>query len=264
LSFYAPEGAELIEVMKVRGDERARRMDLVVHEAIYAIKLNGTRVASLACTPSDLESLAVGYLQSERIIVSSADVRSLLVKRGERSIEVVVRDGPDPSTVERLGTIVSGCGSGRSSVERPLELLRAWRISSRLTVPASTVVALMRSFQGASALFRSTGGIHSAAICEPSGLIIFKEDIGRHNAVDKVLGECLLKGVSTKDKILLTTGRVSSDVLIKAALREIPIVASRSAPTHLAIKAAGATGLTLVGFVRGEGMNIYANEWRIS
>jgi len=252
---------ETIEIVKVQGNRRARRKDIVVKEAIYSIVVNGTRVASLACTPSDLESLAVGFLLSERIITSHADVLNLFVKGDECIIEVETRDKKE--VADRIASISSGCGSADTSADRLLGLLRARKITSELTVSARSIVAIIKGFQKASELFRSTGGVHSAAICEPDGIILFKDDIGRHNAVDKVLGTCSIKGISTKDKILLLTGRVSSDVLMKAVLREIPILISLSAPTHLAIELATESGITLVGFARGEAMNIYSHEWRI-
>jgi len=253
---------EAVEIVRVSGDRRERKKDIVVKEAIYSINVNGTRVAGLACTPSDLQGLAVGFLMSERIITSYADVQDLSVKEDECTIEVETRGNLKFSSVERIATIVSGCGS--SSSARPLELLRAWKVTSELTISVSSVISLTKEFQMASDLFRSTGGVHSAAICKPSGIIFFRDDIGRHNAVDKVLGTCSIKGISTRDKVLLLTGRVSSDVMIKAALREIPILVSQSAPTHLAIELASESGITLVGFARGERMNIYSHEWRIS
>jgi len=259
-----PVETEAVEIVKVRGNRRGRQKDLVVKEAIYTIVVNGTRVASLACTPSDLESLAVGFLTSERVIKSFADVQNISVKGDECAVEVETRGKIEFTATGRIATIVSGCGSAAASpAGRLLELLRAWKVTSKLTVSASSIVTIVKDFQKASGLFRLTGGVHSAAICEPGDIILFKDDIGRHNAVDKVLGTCSIKGIHTKDKILLLTGRVSSDVLMKAVLREIPIVVSQSAPTHLAMELASESGMTLVGFARGEGMNIYSHEWRI-
>lgn len=251
---------ENIEIVKVQGNRRARRKDIVVKEAIYSIVVNGTRVASLACTPSDLDSLGVGFLMSEGIITSYADVLNLSVKGDECIIGVETRGKIEAA--DRIATL-SGCVSTGPSTDRLLGLLRARKITSGLTVSVKSIVAIIKGFQRASELFRSTGGVHSAAICEPDGIILFKDDIGRHNAVDKVLGTCSIKGISTKDKILMLTGRVSSDVLMKAALRGIPILISLSAPTHLAIELATESGITLVGFARGEAMNIYSHEWRI-
>jgi len=250
-----------VEIVKVLGNRRVRRKDVVVREAICTIAVNGTRVASLACTPSDLESLAVGFLLSEGVIDSYADVLNLLVKEAEGIVEVETGDKIESS--DRIAAIISRRGLTDRSAEGPLGSLRAREVTSKLTVSASSLVAIVKDFQNASELFRSTGGVHSAAIGEQDGIIFFKDDIGRHNAVDKALGTCSIKGISTQDKILLLTGRVSSGVLLKAVLRGMPMLVSQSAPTHLAIRLASESGMTLVGFARGEGMNVYSHEWRI-
>jgi FdhD protein len=114
-----------------------------------------------------------------------------------------------------------------------------------------------------SILFKSTGGAHAAALCDTEEILVFKEDIGRHNAVDKVFGECLMRGIETYGKTLLTSGRISSEMLLKAVKCEIAVVVSRSAPTSLAVQFAEAAGITLVGFARGRRMNIYSKDHRI-
>jgi len=247
-----------VEIVKVLGNRRVRQEDIVVKEAICTIAVNGTRVANLACTPSDIESLAVGYLLSERIIDSYSDILALLVKEDECIVEVEISGKIE--TADRIATIVSGRRSTGQSEDGPFH---AQNVTSKLTVSSSSLVVIVKDFQKASELFRSTGGVHSAAICKPDGIIFFKDDIGRHNAVDKVLGMCSIKGISTEDKILLLTGRVSSDILLKATPRGMPILVSQSAPTHLAIRLASESGTTLVGFARGEAMNIYSHDWRI-
>ncbi|MBO3802340.1 MAG: formate dehydrogenase accessory sulfurtransferase FdhD [Candidatus Brockarchaeota archaeon] len=254
-----PPETQAVEVVKVREGRRSRVKDLVVKEAICSILVNGTRVASLACTPSDLESLAVGLLVSEGIIASYSDVLCVSVKEDGRIVEV--------ETHGRASDRITQPVLGRESVDRPrdrlMEFVRDRNIASKLAVPASSLAALVRDFQEASMLFRSTGGVHSAAVCEPGGILFFKDDIGRHNAVDKVLGECSIKGIRTDDKILLLTGRVCSSVLMKAFLRGMPVLVSQSAPTHLAVELAYESGMTLVGFARGESMNVYSHDWRI-
>jgi FdhD protein len=253
------EATKFVEIVRVNGDLHSRQKDLVVKEAIYLLKMNGIAVTSLACTPTDLDRLATGFLFSWRIINSYADIRNILVKEDECTIDVETLDKSEYPVVSRIGMITSGCGSGKS----PLELLRGWKVSSNLSISASSIVKMMAKFQRASALFTSTGGVHSAALCEPSVFLFFKEDIGRHNAVDKVIGECLMKGITMRDKMLLLTGRVSSEILVKAALCNIPVLVSQSAPTNLAVEAARVVGITLVGFARGERMNVYSHEERI-
>jgi FdhD protein len=137
-------------------------------------------------------------------------------------------------------------------------------VESKTGVSATQVFSLVKEFRQRSELFKDTGGVHSAALSDGQNVIIFSEDIGRHNAVDKIFGECLWEEVPTQDRIILTTGRVSSEILLKTARRAIPIIISNSAPTDMAIRAAANLGITLVGFARGKRMNVYANSWRIT
>ena len=118
---------------------------------------------------------------------------------------------------------------------------------------------LIKEFNKSSQLFLDTGGVHSCALCDINKIIIFKEDIGRHNALDKVLGKALLEDIDFRDKIILTSGRISSEILIKTAKRQIPVIVSRSAPTSLSIDIAKKLNITLIGFARGKRMNIYSN-----
>jgi FdhD protein len=122
----------------------------------------------------------------------------------------------------------------------------------------------VREFQHRSQVYRTTGGVHSAALCDTGSILLFNEDIGRHNAIDKIFGECILRDISVDDRIIITSGRVSSEILLKVIKRNIPILISKSAPTDLGVRLANDLGVTLVGFVRGERMNVYSNGWRVT
>jgi len=112
-------------------------------------------------------------------------------------------------------------------------------------------------------VFKATGGVHSAALCHTKGIFVFSEDIGRHNAIDKIFGECVLRDIPTDDHMIITSGRISSEILLKVARRNIPILISKSAPTNLGVRLADELGISLIGFVRGKKMNIYTNRWRL-
>jgi FdhD protein len=133
-----------------------------------------------------------------------------------------------------------------------------------MKISAREVFALAKEFQHRSQVFRATGGVHSAALCDAKDILIFSEDIGRHNAIDKIFGECILEDIPTDDRIVITSGRVSSEVLLKTTKRNIPIVISKSAPTDLAVDLAVDLGITLIGFARGRRMNVYADGWRVT
>jgi FdhD protein len=125
------------------------------------------------------------------------------------------------------------------------------------------VFTLVSDFQHHSQIYKDTGGVHSAAMCDTKSLLVFNEDIGRHNAIDKIFGECILKDIPTDGRIIITSGRISSEILLKVAKRNVPIIISKSAPTDLGVKLANDLGVTLLGFVRGKRINAYTNNWRI-
>ena len=183
---------------------------------------------------------------------------------GERGI-VRIRTATDKTADGKLfmkRVLTTGCGRGMAFYSYA-DLDRKKKVLSDLRVAPADVLALSKGFQGASELYRSTHGVHSAALCDARKILVFAEDIGRHNAVDKVIGRCLLDGLDLTDRILVTSGRISSEILFKAAGCGIPVLISKSAPTDMGVDLARELGITLIGFVRGGGMNVYAGEQRI-
>ena len=158
--------------------------------------------------------------------------------------------------------ITSGCGRG-ASFYSAVDVQNQDKIESTVQLSAAEVVSLVREFQRQSLLYRATGGVHSAALCDNRNILIFNEDIGRHNAVDKIFGESIMNGIPTDDRVIVTSGRISSEILLKVARRNIPIIVSKSAPTDLGVRMANELGITLLGFVRGKRLNAYTNDWRI-
>jgi FdhD protein len=138
------------------------------------------------------------------------------------------------------------------------------KVESKVEIPTLQVIALVKEFQHRSQIYRTTGGVHSAALCDTSDIIVFSEDIGRHNALDKIFGECILNDIATDDRIIITSGRISSEIVLKVAKRNIPIILSKSAPTNLGVRLADDLGVTLVGFIRGRRMNVYTHAERIA
>ncbi|MFH0931677.1 MAG: formate dehydrogenase accessory sulfurtransferase FdhD, partial [Candidatus Zixiibacteriota bacterium] len=161
-------------------------------------------------------------------------------------------------------TFTSGCGKRKSFQKiEDLNFLEDVLINLEFTISANEIIKLMKEFEVKSSVFKSTGGTHSAALADKEKILLFKEDIGRHNAVDKILGESLIENIPWQDKLLISSGRVSSDILLKAGRAKINLIISRSAPTSLALELAQRLGITVIGFARGKRMNIYTYPMRV-
>ena len=258
------EETEIVSVLQIRDREQTEMEDVVVREFPLTIILNNQELVTLLCSPTHLKYLALGFLASEGLIRSREEVKSILLD-DQRGVARVQTDGsPDIAgdlIFKRI--ITSGCGRG-AAFYSIADAADAAMVESETRISASQVFAMMREFQHRSEVFRNTGGVHSAAMTDGERILIFSDDIGRHNAIDKIFGECLWENTPTEDRVIVTSGRISSEILFKVAKRSIPIIISRSAPTDLAVRTALDLGITLIGFVRGKRMNVYANNWRVS
>ena len=258
------DSTERISIHLVTREGRQDIEDLVTREMPFTIILNNRELVTLLCSPLELEYLAVGFLASEGLIKSRDEVKALIVdeQRGVARVETKEeKDFPSELLFKRL--ITSGC-SGGVSFYRPSDAQNRVRVTSQISVSATWIFSLVKQFQNSSQIFQATGGVHSAALCDMSEILVFSEDIGRHNAIDKVFGRCMLDDIPTDDRIVITSGRISSEILLKVAKRNVPVLVSRSAPTNIGVRLAEDLGVTLLGFVRGEKMNIYAHRWRIA
>jgi FdhD protein len=254
---------ERVPLLRFSGDEKRLIDDIVVREFPLTIILNNQELVTLLCTPMHLDYLAVGFLSSEGLLKSKGEIKRMTIdeRRGVVRIETGNETGQAGEMVfKRL--ITSGCGRGASFYSAADAAGQA-KVESKTSISAAEVFELVREFQHRSQIFRTTGGVHSAALCDTEKIMIFSEDIGRHNAIDKIFGECILKEIPADGRVILTSGRVSSEILFKVARRNIPVLISKSAPTDMGVKLAGDLGVTLIGFVRGRRMNVYANDWRI-
>jgi FdhD protein len=259
-----PAGAiEKVAIHRVTSDSREAAEDIIVREFPLTIMLNGQELVTLLCSPADLKYLAIGFLFSEGLLKSKEDIKRVTVDEGKGIVRVETRGNEltDSETVFKR-IITPGCGRGASfysAADTGLD-----KVESKLTVSAVEIFELMKAFQHRSLIFRTTGGVHSAALCDNRNILIFSEDIGRHNAIDKIFGQCLDKNLPTNERIILTSGRVSSEIIIKVARRQVPLLVSKSAPTSAGVKLAEELGITLIGFVRGTRMNVYTHDWRVT
>ncbi len=231
--------------------------DAIAAEKKLQIVINGKEIVSLVCTPLQIRELVIGFLLTEGILKGHFCADSLLIKDND---EITVGITLDGEIEECQMTITSGCVGGITfSAKKELS-----KISDKFVLNAGTLKKLFIEFNQKSELFRMTGCVHSAAIADKDGIISFSEDVGRHNAVDKIIGYCIIENIPFTEKILLASGRLSSEIVTKAGKWGIPIIASRTSPTSRAVEIAENAGITLIGFVRGDRFNIYTNSHRIT
>jgi FdhD protein len=254
------------EVTLIRMDRETREtlQGEVAREYPLTVMLNDEQLATLLCSPDDMENLAVGFLFSEGLIGTREEIKgiSLDEQQGIVRVNTDKADAVDPELFMKR-VITTGCGRGISFYNFADLDQKRHRVESALKATPAQILDLMKAFQTRSEIYQKTHGVHGAALCDASGILLFKEDIGRHNAIDKIFGHCLRVDIPLADRIVMTTGRISSETLFKVAKRNIPILVSRSTPTDLAVGLAGELGITLIGFVRGGHMNVYAEAGRI-
>lgn len=255
---------EKLAVLKLTETSSSSIEDVVAKESPLTIILNNREVVTLLCSPANLRYLAVGFLFSEGLLKSKDEMRKILVD-DRRGVVRVETEGDEELAPDALFKrfITSGCGRG-ASFYSAIDAQDQVKVESRLKISTLEILALVHEFQHRSQVYRSTGGVHSAALCNISDILVFNEDIGRHNAVDKIFGACILDNIATDNHILITSGRISSEILLKIARRNVPVLVSKSAPTNLGVKLANDLGVTLVGFVRGKRMNVYTHNERIA
>ena len=258
------------KIVRWKAGRTTRHNDQVAREEPLEIRVRGRSVAVTMRTPGHDRELAAGFLFTERIIRQRKDLIEIAACRGsfapENTVDVFLAPGVevDFASLTRHVFATSSCGlCGKASIEAIRQHFPP--VNSELVVSAKTLAQLPGRMRRAQPTFALTGGLHAAAIFDAKGkLDVLREDIGRHNAVDKVIGHGFLKGTFPFDShILLVSGRASFEILQKALAGRIPIICSVSAPSSLAVEFARASGQMLVGFLRGETMNVYAGRGRI-
>jgi len=226
----------------------------VVREQPLTVYVNGERFLTLLCSPFQLEPLVLGYLWMEKVIAGLDDVTGLQISEIDGRADVTLRH-PVALPTERI--LTSGCGGG---ITFRIDPRLFPRIVSSLRVSPSDLSGRMHDLLREAVHYHASRGIHGAALADRDRVLLVAEDVGRHNAVDKLMGQALQRGIATTDRILLSTGRVSSEMLLKAARMSVPIVASRTSPTEMAVALAEQLGVTIIGYLRGDSLNLYAGE----
>ncbi len=251
-------------IIRMKGDDIEEMTDQVASEIGFTLNINEKQVVTLLCTPSELDAMAIGFLLSEGILKNRESLLDVQVDEKSFSVSLTLKDLPDDiDATFKKKIITSGCGQGVTYTDaESLKNLPPNR--SMLQVSPEKIRAMLKEFRTISKLFIKTGGVHSAALVDKEKIILFSEDIGRHNAVDKLLGKAFLAGIPTDDKILLSSGRISGEIMTKVIRNRIPVLISRTAPTCMSITYAEDHGVTLIGFARGNRMNVYTHPQRIS
>lgn len=255
----------------------------VIAETPWALFVNGHEWLTFMCSPVGLHHLALGFMLSEGLIGGLGDLWRLKVYLDEDrvymlfpeagidgelrmtaceqavgSIEVRLRRPPPAPPARRI--LTSGCGGGVTfddlAGDRP-------PLYSDLRVTPAQIAALMRQLNERAGLYRASRGVHTSALADEGGLLALAEDVGRHNTLDKLRGAALLAGQPTRDRILVSSGRISSEMITKARKMGAPVVVSRTSPTVMSIKLAQAWNMTIVGYVRGRQMRVYTGAERI-
>lgn len=253
------------EIMRIKTGEKQNMEDKIAREEPVTIYLNDTELVTLMCTPEKIDYMAVGFLCSEGFLERKADIKDIRVDEEKGLVFVETYNDTSPLVEKLYGsrTITTGCGKG-TTFFTAWDALRSKPVEKKgFKVKVSYLLYLMKSLQENAEIFQETGGVHSAALFDLQESMYFAEDVGRHNALDKIVGMCIWQELDIKDKILVSSGRISSEIMLKAAKLQVPVVVSRAAPTAMGLDIASEMSITMVGFARGKRLNIYTCPERI-
>ncbi len=263
-----------IELVRYRGTDSATEGDVVAVEEPLEIRVEGRSVAVVMRTPGHDDELATGFLLSEGVVTRGEDIFEISqcpsqsdsdLEKGN-IVDVLLRDSAsvDFDRLSRHVFSASSCGiCGKATIDALFENFP--RVSSTETFSSEMIMTLPDRLRAAQRTFEQTGGLHASAVFDSQGeMLVLREDVGRHNALDKVIGHALLNDrLPLKDSLLMLSGRISFELMQKALAAGISLVAGISAPSSLAVDFARESGQVLVGFLRDQGMNVYANADRV-
>jgi len=247
-------GAEAREIFRYEKGNLQKVKDSIASEVSVRLVLQCEVIGTLTCTPSNLMELAVGYLITSGLVDDGNRLIHLDFVESESKFDVTLQNNNILNQKEYSVVKPLGCASG------DILFIRAENKSLKMphtSIEANRIGELMRQFNKSSQLFSTTGGVHSCALANSNEIIVCRDDVGRHNAVDKVIGALYLQDINYNGLVLLTTGRVSSEIVLKAINARLSMIVSRSAPTLRAIELAEQYDLTLIGFARGGNFNLY-------
>jgi FdhD protein len=254
-----------LPALRIVEGKAGRVKDPVVTEHSATIFLNNQQMVTVLCSPVKLDNLAIGFLLNEGLIKTKEDVLKVTVSSDgcKSKVFVKAKAGGEVQNVDTQQRVIASSGGKYIPSGVSYEGIGDQKITSEIKITPMEITTLMEKFHKHSPIFTATGGVHSVALCDNKNVIVFSDDIGRHNAMDRIFGECLMRNIPTGDHIVITSGRVSSEILNKVAIRGVPVIMSVSAPTDVAVELADRMGITLICFVRGNKMNVYTQDWRV-
>lgn len=255
--------SEKYNITKYTGGQFLHVEDVIVNEFPLTIFVNDVEFATMVCTPTHFKEMVVGFLASEGVIRFSDEILSLNIDEGRGYAYVTIKAKTTTNQEYYSKRFIGSCCGKSRQFYFHNDAKTARTSTSTTTITAAQSIYLMNEMQSSSLVFQETGGVHNAALCTPEEILAVRTDIGRHNALDKLFGYSILNRMPVRDKIIVFSGRISSEVLLKAAKIGVGIVLSKSAPTDLAIKLAKDLNITAVGFIRGESFNVYSCPERI-
>ncbi len=250
-------------IIRTKGQHIEEKVDQVAAEIGFTLNVNDKQLVTLLCTPAELDAMAIGFLLSEGILLDRKSLLEVLVDEKNYTVSVTLANLPDDidSTFHKK-ILTSGCGRGITFTDAA-NLKNLPPSKTQIRIALEEIPNLLTEFRSLSELFMKTGGVHSAALADRERIHLYAEDIGRHNAVDKLIGKAFLAEIPVEDKILISSGRISGEIMTKVIRNRIPIMISRTAPTCMSITYAEDHGVTLIGFARGDRMNIYTHPQRV-
>lgn len=259
------EQAKKRTILRFTDGQLESKDDHIVVEHPVTIKINDKEFMTIVCTPEYIEDMVVGFLASERVIRKYEEIKEIRLDNDMGFVHIKTdKLYPYYEKLQNKRYITSCCGMSRQGFVFANDALTAKKMSEiRVTLTPEECFSLMKEMDDSADMFRHTGGVHNAALCDRNGIVLARMDIGRHNALDKIYGHCLKNNISVRDKVIVFSGRISSEILLKVAKIGCEIVLSKSAPTELALELAEDLGITTVGFIRGNSFNLYTHPERI-
>lgn len=256
---------KLRKIIRFEKGAFTEKEDRVVVEQPATIKINGKEFITIVCSPDKMEEMAIGFLVSERIIPNFKDIQDIRVDEKTGTVHITAKKVyPFFEQLQNKRFISSCCGMSRQGFVFAHDAMIAKKMTEvRVTLTPENCFQLMTEMGESAEMFKQTGGVHNAALCDANGIIVSRMDIGRHNALDKIYGYCLMNDIDVRDKVIVFSGRISSEILMKVAKIGCEIVLSKSAPTELALTLAEDLGITAIGFIRGSSFNLYTHPERI-